>query len=795
MSYVVLARRWRPKHFEEVVGQEHVARTLRNAISQDRVAHAFLFCGPRGVGKTSTARILAKALNCKEGPTETPCYTCASCREISGGSSMDVIEIDGASNRGVNEIRELREGVHYAPSRDRYKVYIIDEVHMLTTEAFNALLKTLEEPPGHVKFIFATTEPQKIPVTILSRCQRFDFKRISGRKIVAALRTIAASEGIEVEPGALALIANQADGGMRDALSLTDQIISFCGQSITESQVAEVLGVAGRKTLFALTGGLLDGDVEAALRILDEVNQAGYDLVQFAGALVSHLRDMAVVRVSQSAEGLTDMSPEELAVASAQVARSDVSVFTRMFTIMVSAAEEMARSSYPKLLFEMTLVKLAAVEPLMPMELVLRKLEALEAGVILEDHWVPPPPSTSGAPPPPPTGSSTPPSTPPAGQALKQASVGPTRLAEAIVPAAARVQGPAAVVSPPVAPPARAQVAEAHPVIAEPVVAAVPVAPVAAVTEVAAEAPVVADPVEAELAVVRAPAAPASVHSPSAVVEASQPALPIAQVPPVEQAHPVEVVAPIVAEVVVQQPAAPESGVGGGEVAVSAPAAAPSSPTAPKHGVGASNGVAVATEASETEAAEGPNKAAVVLEAIVAERASRRAMLEDEAEEIGVETQPAPDPTTLPPALSDGEAREVWRELSAYLHASKLILAHYYDHARIVSVRPGEIRLAFEADLMGIVTGRNQTATVAWVARHLRDDLWSGPWGVHVESIPSDVADPPGQWSLAEERTWLFEQRKTRAREEIRAHAIVAQAMELFHPSGLRVVLDADELT
>src|SRR5690554_131613 len=195
MSYVVLARKWRPEHFEEVVGQGHVARTLKNAIEQDRVHHAYLFCGARGVGKTSTARILAKALNCEQGPTSTPCYKCASCLEISKGQSVDVFEIDGASNRGINEIRDLREGVRYAPSRDRNKIYIIDEVHMLTTEAFNALLKTLEEPPPHARFIFATTEPQKIPVTILSRCQRFDFKRIGQKDIVDHLGFLCEQEG------------------------------------------------------------------------------------------------------------------------------------------------------------------------------------------------------------------------------------------------------------------------------------------------------------------------------------------------------------------------------------------------------------------------------------------------------------------------------------------------------------------------------------------------------------------------------------------------------------------------
>ena len=394
MSYVVLARRTRSRHFDEVVGQEHVARTLCNAIEQDRVAHAFLFCGPRGVGKTSTARILAKALNCAEGPTTRPCYSCASCQEISEGSSMDVFEIDGASNRGVNEIRELREGVRYAPSRDRYKIYIIDEVHMLTTEAFNALLKTLEEPPEHVKFIFATTEPQKIPVTILSRCQRFDFKRIPTRTIAEHLANVTRNEGIEAEPGGLTLIARQADGCMRDALSLTDQVISFCDGSISEQQVAQVLGVAGRDVLFRLTGALLRRQVEEALRVLDEVNSAGFDLMHFISAFVEHLRDMTVIQVSEEVEGLVELTAAELEQARHQLAHIDISVLNRMFNITIQAAETMSRSAYPKLVFEMTLVKLAAIEPLMPIEMLLKRLEAMESGVLLG-----PPPGGGSAPP------------------------------------------------------------------------------------------------------------------------------------------------------------------------------------------------------------------------------------------------------------------------------------------------------------------------------------------------------------------------------------------------------------
>ncbi len=384
MSYVVLARKWRPRYFEEVVGQEHVGRTLKNALEQDRVAHAYLFCGTRGVGKTTTARILAKALNCEEGPTPTPCYECSSCKEIHEGQSVDVFEIDGASNRGINEIRELREGVRYAPSRDRFKIYIIDEVHMLTTEAFNALLKTLEEPPEHAHFIFATTEPQKIPVTILSRCQRFDFKRISQNDIVAHLSRLCDEEDIDAERAALQLIARQANGGMRDALSLMDQIISFAGDSFDEDQVAQILGVANRKHLFELSEALIAHDAEGALSVLDEVNRYGYDLQQFASELVTHLRDLVVTSVVENPDRVTNLTESELKNAHGQVDGVPTDLLHRYFSVMADGAREMTRSPYPKLLFEMTLVRMAKLEPLVGLDLLVDRLASLE-GVLEED--------------------------------------------------------------------------------------------------------------------------------------------------------------------------------------------------------------------------------------------------------------------------------------------------------------------------------------------------------------------------------------------------------------------------
>ena len=378
MSYVVLARKWRPTQFDEVVGQGHVARTLKNAIEQDRVAHAFLFAGARGVGKTSTARILAKALNCKKGPTPTPCDECVACIEIAKGQAVDVFEIDGASNRGINEIRDLRESVRYAPSRDAYKIYIIDEVHMLTTEAFNALLKTLEEPPPHAKFIFATTEPQKIPVTILSRCQRYDFKRVGQQDIVEHLENICRSEKIDAERGALQLVARQAAGGMRDALSLLDQIISFSDERITEAQVGEVLGVANRRQLFELSEAVVAADAERALRILDDVNRYGYDLVQFAGELVAHFRDLTVIKVVESPSDVTDLTDSEIEIARKQIENAPANLLHRYFSAMAEATQELARSSFPKLVFEMTLVRLTQLEPLVGVDLLVDRLRALE---------------------------------------------------------------------------------------------------------------------------------------------------------------------------------------------------------------------------------------------------------------------------------------------------------------------------------------------------------------------------------------------------------------------------------
>jgi DNA polymerase-3 subunit gamma/tau len=301
-QYVVVARRYRPQTFDQLVGQEHIARALSNAIETHRVGHAYLFTGARGVGKTSTARILAKALNCEHGPSATPCNECDTCRSISSGEDVDVLEIDGASNRGIDEIRQLRQNANVRPSRSRFKIYIIDEVHMLTREAFNALLKTLEEPPEHVKFLFCTTEASKIPVTILSRCQRFDFAGILTSSISERLRQIVEAEGVEAEPEALAILARRAAGSMRDAQSLLEQLLSFSPQRITVADVHGMLGTADEERLTRLLGQIVNRQPSAALAELDEAVQEGVDVGQLVEQLFGFLRDSMAAAAGCSAE-------------------------------------------------------------------------------------------------------------------------------------------------------------------------------------------------------------------------------------------------------------------------------------------------------------------------------------------------------------------------------------------------------------------------------------------------------------------------------------------------------------
>ena len=413
MSYLVLARKWRPRVFDDVVGQEHVTRTLQNAIRQDRVAHALLFTGSRGVGKTSCARILAKAMNCASGPTVDPCGTCPACLEITNGTSTDVFEVDGASNNSVDQIREIRESVKFLPARGKRKMYIIDEVHMLTTAAFNALLKTLEEPPAHVLFVFATTEPHKIPETILSRCQRFDFKRISEKKIVEAIGKIAGAEGISVEPAALHHIAREAEGGMRDSLSLLDQVIAFCGTQIAEAQVREVLGIADRRVLSDLTAAILEGNSQRALLLVEDLFHFGIDLQKFAAELVKHLRDLIVIKVCSDPGRLVDLPDGEVEILVELVRDQPPARLHRLFSAMMQGAEEIGRSSFPKLMLEMVLLRLCEQGPTLPLGEVLQGLARLEQR--LADGGGPQPPTGSGGPLPPGSGYPAPTPSRPAG--------------------------------------------------------------------------------------------------------------------------------------------------------------------------------------------------------------------------------------------------------------------------------------------------------------------------------------------------------------------------------------------
>ncbi len=378
MSYLVLARKWRPQTFDEIVGQEHISQTLMNAIRSDRVAHAFLFTGVRGVGKTTAARVLAKALNCVQGPTPTPCNTCVNCQEITAGTAVDVLEIDGASNTGVDDVREIIENVRYQPAKSRFKIYIIDEVHMLSTSAFNALLKTLEEPPAHVKFIFATTDPHKVPHTIHSRCQRYDFKRIPFRLIADRLMHIARSEGVEVSEHALFLIAREGEGSMRDAQSLFDQVIAFAGMTVRDEDVVASLGLADRKILYAVGDAVVERNPQRALELLNELHLYGQDMRRFARELLEHFRNLSVARVLPSADLLPDLPDEERAEVQRQAQKMSAADLDRAFRLMLAAENEVGRVPYPKLVMEMTLIKLATLTPIVAVEELLDRLDDLD---------------------------------------------------------------------------------------------------------------------------------------------------------------------------------------------------------------------------------------------------------------------------------------------------------------------------------------------------------------------------------------------------------------------------------
>jgi DNA polymerase-3 subunit gamma/tau len=363
-GYTVLARRYRPQQFADLVGQEPVAQALVNALQSNRVAHAYLFTGSRGVGKTSTARILAKALNCVRGPTATPCDACEICQSIAVGEDVDVLEIDGASNRGIDEVREIRQNVHYRPSRSRYKIYIVDEVHMLTPQAFNALLKTLEEPPEHVKFIFATTDVQKIPITILSRCQRFDFGGIGTARIVDRLRGIVHSEGMQADDEALELVARRAGGSMRDAQSLLDQLLAFGGERLSSEQVHKLLGTAHEDRVLALAAALLGHDSKQALALFGQAIDDGLQPGELLDQLIDYWRDLMVVHCAGPQARDLSVSSRHRDTLSRQAATLKLDTILAGLDILSTTRARLRGSSHGRVLLEMTLVRLGRLDDL-----------------------------------------------------------------------------------------------------------------------------------------------------------------------------------------------------------------------------------------------------------------------------------------------------------------------------------------------------------------------------------------------------------------------------------------------
>jgi DNA polymerase-3 subunit gamma/tau len=378
MPYEVFARKWRPQVFEEVIGQEHITQTLKSALLSDRLAHAYLFSGARGVGKTSVARILAKALNCTNAQQGNPCNACTSCSDITHGSSVDVQEIDGASNRGIDEIRNLRENLRYLPSHGRYRIYIIDEVHMLTLPAFNALLKTLEEPPEHVKFIFATTEPHKVPITILSRCQRFDFKRIPLSKIQEQIKKITDSEGIEIGDTSVSIIARQAEGSMRDAESLLDQVVSFTGPKVKDAQLMEVLGIIDRDLIFKTTQAIIDGNGSSCLDIVDEIYRYGYEIKEYYRELMAQFRNLIVSLLAQEPSRILDLPDNELNETRKQAQQAGIERLLQALNFLINREIDLRYTSNPRIAMEAILLKLSGLKEYLSFNDLIGKLEDLE---------------------------------------------------------------------------------------------------------------------------------------------------------------------------------------------------------------------------------------------------------------------------------------------------------------------------------------------------------------------------------------------------------------------------------
>jgi DNA polymerase-3 subunit gamma/tau len=391
-SHLVLARKWRPERFEELVGQEHVTRTLIQALRSGRIAHAFLFTGIRGVGKTTGARILARCLNCEKGPTPEPCGTCAACVEIRGGGSLDAVEIDGATYRKIDDARAIIENLSYRPARDRFKIYIIDEAHQLTDQAFNALLKTLEEPPPHVKFILATTEPQKMPETILSRLQRYDFRRIPFATILARLKQLASRENASADDAALSLLAREAGGSMRDAERMLETALASLDGKLSEGEIANLLGVASRSRVLELVAATLDKDASRALAGVRELNQRGANLESLGRDLLEVLRNLATAKLplnDGAPSPLADLPDHEAAELKQIAQKVSLRDLMRLFHLLAESQEQLLRSPYPELILEMAIVRMASLAPVLDADELLRAIAGGGGG-------------GGGAPPPPP---------------------------------------------------------------------------------------------------------------------------------------------------------------------------------------------------------------------------------------------------------------------------------------------------------------------------------------------------------------------------------------------------------
>ena len=380
MPYEVIARKYRPQHFAEVIGQDDVVQTLTHAIEQKRIAHAYLFCGPRGTGKTTIARIFAKCLNCAGGPKTTFDDKDPRCIEIAEGRSLDVLEIDGASNNGVEQVRELRETCKYAPANSKFKIYIIDEVHMLSTAAFNALLKTLEEPPAHVKFMFATTDPEKVLPTILSRCQRFDLRRIPNALITKHLAHIAKKEKVKIDEAALHAIARGADGAMRDAESALDQLISFCGDKIEEADVLSMFGLAAQSQVLGLSRAVLAGEIQTALTGLNDLAQSGKDLGRLLSDLLSHFRNLLIYQISRGDSNLLEASEAELAALKDQTSLADPGLLTRILEVLTDAELRLRDAASKRILLEVSLLKAIEARQAVSLDSVLKQLNSMRGG-------------------------------------------------------------------------------------------------------------------------------------------------------------------------------------------------------------------------------------------------------------------------------------------------------------------------------------------------------------------------------------------------------------------------------